>query len=208
MESIPERLAYVGRRMFERRLADMAGGNISARTGDQIYISPRYSGSRHHWQLTPEDIIKGDVTNDALLENPRFSREGKLHLAIYRTFPDVHGIVHAHPFHVLPFCVAGRAIEPVLEATQKFGLVKVVKGAPAHSQELAANVVAGLKGKEANIRKQAAAVLMPKHGIVVAGKDLFAALDALERIDWNAWCIIAQGLLPASPLQYNPPESA
>ncbi len=207
MESIPEKLAYVGRRMFERRLADMAGGNISARDGDQVYISPRYSGSRHHWQLNPEDIICGALDSDDLLNHPRFSREGKAHLAIYRHFPDVTGIVHAHPFHILPFCVAERPIEPVLEATQKFGVVEVVKGAPAHSEELAANVVAGLKGKEANIRKQAAAVLMPKHGIVVAGKDLFAALDALERIDWNAWCIIAQGLIPAWPLQYSPPGS-
>ncbi len=195
-ESLPEQLAYVGRLMFERRLADMAGGNISAREGSRIYISPRYSGSRQHWQLNPEDIIEGDIETDAILENPRFSREGKAHLAIYRNFPDVLGIVHAHPFHILPFCAASRAIEPVLEATQKFGVVDVVKAAPAHSSELAANIVAGLRGKEANIRKQAAAVLLPAHGIIVAGKDLLAAIDALERIDWNAWCILARRLMP------------
>jgi L-fuculose-phosphate aldolase len=57
---------------------------------------------------------------------------------------------------------------------------------------LAENVVAGLRGKEERIRKQAAAVLLPTHGIIVAGKDLFAAIDAVERIDWNAWCILAQ----------------
>lgn len=205
MQSIPELLAYVGRRMFERRLADMAGGNISARDGHTIYISPRYSGSKHHWQLNPEDIICGPVDSDDLLDNPKFSREGKAHLAVYRAFPDVLGIVHAHPFHVLPFCVAERPIEPVLEATQKFGLVPVIKGAPAHGRELAQNIVDGLRGKEENIRKQAAAVLMPKHGILVAGKDVMAALDALERIDWNCWCIMAQNLIPPTPLLYTPP---
>lgn len=208
MASIPEQLAYVGRRMFERRLADMAGGNISARDGDRIYISPRYSGSRHHWQLEPEDIISGDLHGDELLTNPKFSREGKAHLAVYRHFPEVSGIIHAHPFHILPFCVAERPIEPVLEATQKFGLVEVVKGAPAHTDELAANVVAGLRDKEANIRTQAAAVLMPKHGILVAGKDIMAALDALERIDWNAWCIMAQALIPIELMAYTPPGAA
>ncbi len=196
MTTIQEQIAYVGRRMFERRLTDMCGGNVSARQGDCIYISPRFSGSKKHWQLTADDIISGDLHTDALLENPLFSREGKAHLAIYRNFPDVGAVIHAHPFHILPFCVTGRSIEPVLEATQKFGLTEVIKPAPAHSAELAENVVTGLRGKEASIRKQAAAVLLPQHGIIVAGKDLLAAVDALERLDWNAWCILAQGLLP------------
>lgn len=205
MQTIPELLTYVGRRMFERRLADMAGGNISVRDGDTIYISPRYSGSKYNWQLNPEQIISGPVDTDDLLANPNFSREGKAHLAVYRTFPDVTGIIHAHPFHILPFCVAERPIEPVLEATQKFGMVPVIKGAPAHGPELAANIVEGLRGKDENIRAQAAAVLMPKHGILVAGKNVMAALDALERIDWNCWCIMAQNLIPPTPIQYIAP---
>jgi L-fuculose-phosphate aldolase len=130
------------------------------------------------------------------LENPNFSREGKAHLAIYRAFPDVQGIIHAHAFHIQPFAAASRPIEPVLEATQKFGVINLVDYAPSHTDELAKNIVSGFLGKEEQIRKQAAAVLIPTHGIFVAGKDLLSALDALERIDWNAWCILARGLLP------------
>jgi L-fuculose-phosphate aldolase len=205
MESIAEQIAYVARRMFERRLTDMAGGNVSARCDDTIYISPRFSGSRHHWQIDPAGVLSAPLAGDELLAHPMGSRESKVHLAIYRHFPEVTGIIHAHPFHVLPFCVAERPIEPVLEATQKFGVIPVVKGAPAHSPDLASNVVAGLKGREANIRKQAAAVLAPRHGIFVAGKDLLAAIDALERIDWNAWCILAQAAIPTQPVSYTPP---
>ncbi|HAJ37025.1 MAG TPA: hypothetical protein DCL15_15195 [Chloroflexi bacterium] len=200
---IPEQIVYVARRMFERRLTDMAGGNISARAGDAIYITPRYAGSKQHWQLSTEDILCGALTGEELLRQPRFSREGKAHLAIYREFPDVGAVIHAHPFHVLPFCVAGRAIEPVIEATQKFGVTPVVPFAPAHSADLAQHVVDGLRGREASIRKQAAAVLLPKHGIIVAGLDLWAAIDALERIDWNAWCILSQGMFPPAPIPYN-----
>jgi len=196
MDDIRTQLAYVGRMLFERRLADMAGGNISARQGERIFISPRYSGSQRHWQLQPEDFVEGPIDTDEVLSHPLFSREGRAHLAIYRNFPDVLGVIHAHPFHVMPFCAAGREIPPVLEQTQKFGVVRVVKGAPAHSPQLAEYVVEGLRGQEEAMRKQAAAVLMPQHGIIVAGKDLLAALDALERIDWNAWCILAQALLP------------
>ena len=195
MASIAEQIVYVGRMMFERRLTDTSGGNVSARRGDVAFITPRYTGSRRHWQLAAGDIISGSIHGDELQNHPQFSREGKAHLFIYRAFDDVGAVIHAHPFHVLPFCVAGRPIEPVLEATQKFGVVAPIEAAPAHSQELAERVVRVLRGKEANIRKQAAAVLLPRHGIIVAGKDLLAALDAVERIDWNAWCILAQGLM-------------
>jgi L-fuculose-phosphate aldolase len=195
MATIPEQIVEFGRLMFERKLLDMAGGNISAREGDKLYISPAYSGSRQHWQLSPQDIICGDINNDEVLKDPRFSREGKAHLAIYRNFPDVNGVIHAHSFHILPFSAVEKEIKPVLEATEKFGVVPVVKAARAHTQDLADHIIEGLRGKEENIRKQAAAVLMPQHGIIVAGKDLLSAVDALERIDWNCWCILAGKLI-------------
>lgn len=203
-QSIPEQIVCVARLMFERRLTDMAGGNISVRDGDRLFITPRFAGSKQHWRLSPDDILCGPITGDAIMQQPRFSREGKAHLAVYHTFPDVGAMIHAHPFHVLPFCVAGRSIEPVLEATQKFGLTPVVPYAPAHSENLAHYVVDGLRGRETSIRKQAAAVLLPKHGIIVAGLDLLAAIDALERIDWNAWCILSQSMMPAAPIPYEP----
>ena len=200
MTSIQDQIIYVGHRLFERKLLDMCGGNISVRHEDRIYITARYSASRRNWQNQPDDILVGAIDDNRLLENPACSRESRMHLAVYRNFSDVSAVIHAHPFHILPFCVAGRSIEPVLEQTQKFGVVKLVGEAPAHSQELADNVAAGLAGQEVAIQKQAAAVLLPHHGVVVAGKDLLAAMDALERIDWNAWCILAQQSLPHSKI--------
>lgn len=192
MTTIREQLALVGRRMFERKLTDMAGGNISARDGDTILISPRYSGAQFHWQLEPEQFISCDTASDEVLSNPLFSREGKAHLAIYREFPEVQAVIHAHAFHIQPFAVASRPIPPVMEATDKFGTIPVIKQAPAHSADLAGYVVEGFRGQEGRIKTMAAAVLLPRHGIIVAGKELFATLDALERIDTNCWCIMAQ----------------
>jgi L-fuculose-phosphate aldolase len=188
--TIPEQITYVAQMMFARRLTDIAGGNISVRDGETMYISPRYAGTHQHWSLSPDDIISGPIQGAELLEHPRFSREGRAHLEFYRHFPDVGSVIHAHSYNIQVFVAAQKPIPPVLEATQKFGVIDLVKYAPAHSQDLADNIVAGLMGKEERIRKQAAAVLIPTHGIIVAGKDLFSALDALERIDWNAWCII------------------
>lgn len=195
MQEVREQIAYVGRMLFERRLTDFSGGNVSMRHGDRIYISPRYAGSVQHWNISPDDVIDGPIATNELFDHPRFSREGRAHVDIYRTFPDATGVIHAHPFHVLPFCVAGKPLDPPLESARKFERVDIVPYAPAHSQALADSIVAGFKGKDHIIRKQAAALLLAEHGIIVAGKDLLAALDAVERIDWNAWCVLAQKLL-------------
>ncbi len=195
LPSLPELIVYCARMMFERKLTDISGGNMSAREGDEFYITPRYAGAKQHWMLEPHDILKGKIGTDAILEDPRCSREARAHLAVYRNFPDVQAVIHAHPYHVLAFCTAEKPIEMVLESTQKFERVELVEAAPSHSQTLADNIVAGLRGYEDSIRTQAAAVLIPRHGILVAGKDLLAALDALERIDWNARCILLGRLI-------------
>jgi L-fuculose-phosphate aldolase len=195
MTSIPEQLAMVGRRMFDRKLTDMAGGNISAREGDLIYISPRYSGSIYHWQLEPEQLICAPFLTDDIFSHPELSRESKAHIAIYRNFPNVQAVIHAHAFHIQPFAATCRPIPPVLEANDKFGVIPVARAAHAHSADLAENVVEALRGQEDRIGVQAAAVVLPRHGIIVAGKSLLATIDALERIDWNCWCILSQRLL-------------
>ena len=95
----------------------------------------------------------------------------------------------------MPFCAATKPIEPLIDAAMIFGPIEPVAYAPPNSQELADNIVAGLQGKEELIANFAAPVLMPKHGVMIAGKDLYAALEALIKIDMNAWCILAQKLL-------------
>ena len=194
-KSPPEQVAYIAQLMFERNLTDIAGGNVSLRDGDIVYISPRYAGSKWHWHLDPVDIISGSIETNELLENPSFSREGLSHIAVYRSFPMVTGIIHAHAPNVLPFCSLELPMEPVIRSTKKFGVLEYHNHTPEYSQEQADSIVEKLRGKETMIQESAAAVLMPQHGIFVAGKDIWTAIDSLERINTNAWCIIARKIL-------------
>ncbi len=184
-----EILCEAGRIMFSKRLTDMAGGNISLRVGNTVYMSPRYAGQRYHWNLTPEAIVSGDPETDEITQKPEFSREGWSHLYLYRSFPQVQAVVHAHPFHVMPYTAFCKPIDPVLEGTQKFGVIGFCEAAPAHSRALAEHVLAAMQGKEAYMHVQAAAVLIPYHGIILAGETFDKTLDALERIDENAYCL-------------------
>jgi L-fuculose-phosphate aldolase len=182
--------------LFERQLTDAAGGNVSARVGDLVCITPRYSGSKHQWHLRPEQVIVSDLQGNMLAGEGEISREAKVHYRLYTDFPDGGAVVHAHARNALVFASACQPIEPVLEDTLKFGTIRVSRYAPAHSGDLAEFIAAELAGQDEHIRKQAAGVLAPWHGLFVVGKDLDAAFDATERIDTNARCILLSRLLP------------
>ena len=194
------RIADIGRLMYERHLTDAAGGNISARVNDVVCVTPRYAGSKHQWRLRPEQVIVASLDGAKLDGDGEISREAKVHFRLLSSFPDGKAVVHGHPRHVMVFAMAARPIVPVLENMLKFGVVKVCRFAPAHSTELPEYIAAEMQGQEAAIRKQAAAVLAPWHGLFVLGKDLESAYDAAERIDVNAHCILMSRLLPGEPV--------
>ena len=191
------KIAETGKMVFERHLTDAAGGNISVRVGDQVCITPRYSGSKRHWHLQPDQVLLSDSLGNKLDGDGDISREAKVHYRLYKEFPDGTAVLHSHPRHVMVFVASGQPIEPILEATLKFGTIPVVKNyAPAHSEKLADRIAEAMQGKDEAIRKYAAGVMAPWHGLFVVGKDLDAAFDLTERIDTNAYCILMSRLLP------------
>jgi hypothetical protein len=78
-----EHLARIGALLFERRLTDAGGGNISVQVGDLICLSPRYSGNQHQWQLHPEQVLVIDRQRNILAGNGSLSRESQVHVRLY-----------------------------------------------------------------------------------------------------------------------------
>jgi L-fuculose-phosphate aldolase len=197
IQAMREKITVIGRMLFDRQLTDAAGGNVSARVGDRVCITPRFAGQKHQWRLRPEQVLVCDLAGNKLEGEGDVSREAKVHFRLFHDFPDGTAVVHCHPRNVLVFCANNQPILPVIEATWKFGEIKVVPFAPAHSQALADYVAGAIQGQEARIRKQAAAVMGCWHGLFVLGRDLDAAFDAAERIDTNARIILMGGALQA-----------
>jgi L-fuculose-phosphate aldolase len=188
----PETLVYIGRLMFARKLTDIAGGNISCRDGDRLYISPTRAGEAWHWQLEEEDILSAPVASDELFDNPAHSRESLSHLLIYRAFPYVNAILHAHPEHVLPFCAAVKPIPAVLKAAERYGpRFEFIPDAPYYSPEQGEHLVTKLGENEAIMKEHAGVALLPQHGIFVAAPDMTRAIDCLDQMNTNAWCYLA-----------------
>jgi len=188
-----ELVAQVGKIMLERNLTDLAGGNISMRVNDKIAMSPSYAGTRKFWQLKPEDVLVLDLQGNLLEGEGKISREAPVHLKLLNSFyPQGQAVIHAHPRNIMVFCAARQVIPPVLENTCKFGEINLAEYARGgvHNRQLAENVYKALCGQENRMAGQAAAVMVPWHGLFAAGKDLYSVLDAVERIEVNARCII------------------
>jgi L-fuculose-phosphate aldolase len=86
----------------------------------------------------------------------------------------------------MTFSCVGTPLEPTTEYTRKFGTVGLIPETPAHSPELATNVVQSLLPQREGLRHRALAVMLPYHGIVIAGRDLDDAYDTLERLAVSA----------------------
>lgn len=190
-----EHLVTIARLVFLRRLTDASGGNISLRQGDHVFMSPSQAGSKQQWQIGPEDVVTLDLQGN-LVEGPdRRTREWQIHLGIYNAFEVAGGIIHAQAGYLMAFVAAGKPIPPVLEHTLKFGTIGLAKPAKAHSAELAYSVVEALEPQRDDLKTHALATLIPQHGIVVVGRDLDDAFDALERIETNAQAILLGSLI-------------
>jgi L-fuculose-phosphate aldolase len=189
-------MVEISRLLYGRFLTNSAGGNVSCRIGDRIYITPRGLGSKHRWQLREDMVLVLDQDLNPIEGDPcQISRESKMHFACYRHFSEVNGVIHAHPRYLSVFASAGRPVVPTLDYTEKFGTMGVVPPLPSHSQELADAVVEKLAPNQTKLAKNGLGLVLAGHGVVTVGRDLVDAYDTLERLEWSAHILLSRGAL-------------
>lgn len=192
-----ERIAELGKLMFDRKLSDTAGGNISARVGTHICITPRFAGSKYQWNLRPEQVLVTESDGKKLDGDGEISREAKVHYALLKAFPQSGAVVHSHTMNIMVFCCANVSMPPVMEATQKYGKIPVCPYATAHSGLLAEYLLGHFNGQDERIKSCGTAVMAAYHGLFTLSPDLEAGFDVTERLDRNAYIILqSRSLFP------------
>ena len=161
------------RELAESGLVLGSAGNVSARAGDLVLITP--TGARLA-TLTEDELAVVDL-DGALVDGPLLpTSELPLHLAVYRHF-DAGAVVHTHPpMATAVACVADEL--PCIHYTQMTlgGAIRVAPYATFGTDELAASVVGALQGRSA--------VLMGGHGAVTHGADVATAMAATQLLEW------------------------
>ncbi len=111
MSDILNELITTAKALVSDGLVRGAGGNVSAREGDTMWISPSgfsFSDAR------PEDypgvsIEKGEI----IVGDRRPSSEVLMHLAIYRNRPEINAVIHTHPPITIALTAAGHSLKPM-----------------------------------------------------------------------------------------------
>lgn len=155
-------------------LSPQMSGNVSARNGNAILITP--SGIPYT-ELSPEDISEIAMDGEVLAGPHAPSSEWQMHAAIYEAFPEAGGIVHAHSGFATVLAVMKREIPPFhyMVAVAGGRNIRVADYATFGTAELARNAVAALQGRRA--------CLLAHHGQIAFGETIEAALHLAHEVE-------------------------
>ena len=177
---LKEQICEIGRRLYAREFAAANDGNITIRLNEKEVLCTPTMVSKGY--LKCEDICKVDYDGKQLAGRKKRSSEVLLHLAVYKTRPDVNAVVHCHPPHATAFAVAHEPIPKcVLPEVEVFlGEVPIAKYATPGDQRLPNTIVPYVK--DCNT------ILLANHGTVSWGPTCELAYFNTEIID--AYCRI------------------
>jgi len=191
-----EEMCVTAALMWERRLTNAAGGNFAARAAEgHILITPSMMSLRKHCVLEPKDILLIDYDKNILEGEGELSREGEMHLYLLTHFENIGAAFHAHPFHCMPFVAAGQNIPSMTEATMGRGEVGCIPWTKAYTHELAEAVAKYYEDHRELANRKPIGVILPLHGVVVTGPDIYEAYSMLERVECDAYCALMSGFV-------------
>lgn len=149
--------------------------NLSARIGDSLVITS--TGSVQG--LTPESLsvvdLDGVVREGSM--DPTNREIVTMHTRVYRSRPEVGGVIHTHSPHLLAFALANKPLPDRYEALLRFGQadeVPVVAWAPRGSDRSVDGIIEAIEERRAT-----SAVLLGNHGVLVFGESVAAAASLL-----------------------------
>jgi len=108
--SLREEVWRANRRLPEEGLVSLTWGNVSARSDDGRTFAIKPSGVPYA-DLTPDDIVVLDLDGTIVAGDLRPSMDTATHLELYRAFPCIGAVVHAHSTYGTAFCQARSPID-------------------------------------------------------------------------------------------------
>lgn len=171
---IKKEICEIGKRLYDLGLIVANEGNISFRFDKNcIFITPSMVCKG---ELSPRDIVRMDY-HGKYVSKYIPSSEWRIHLSIYRNFPEIDAVIHTHPPFSTAFSVTRiEQFEHILPEILIFESgIKVVPYAPPSSDKLAEQVVRHLENSKV--------LLLQNHGLLTVGKDLKEAFSHTERCE-------------------------
>jgi L-fuculose-phosphate aldolase len=170
-----EEIAEACRSLAAAGLVSGTSGNLSAREGDAIAVTPTGGVLA---EMTPEDVTVVDLQGNVIDGGLAPTSEIGLHLGVYDRY-GAGAVVHTHaPVATALSCVLDELPCVHYEMLLLGGTVRVAPYRTFGSPELAAAVHEALEGRTA--------ALLANHGTVTHGADVAGAVRATEVLEWAA----------------------
>ncbi|GAA4670099.1 class II aldolase/adducin family protein [Streptomyces chumphonensis] len=173
------------RRTADSGLVVGTSGNVSARVGDVVLVTP--SGMPYD-RLTPADLCAVHLDGRPAAGHRAPTSELPLHLAVYRE-TDAAAVVHTHAVHATAASTLVDELPAVhYMAAALGGPVRVAPYAIYGTPELADHLLTALRGRTG--------CLLRNHGTVVYGRDLDQAYDHTAQLEWMCRVWLAAAAVP------------
>lgn len=184
---LSRQIIEIGRRLIDAELSDGTTGNISARCSDpgSVLITP---SARDYRLLTERDLVRVHLESGKLEGRLKPSSEWHLHVAIYRTRPNINAIIHHHGTWSSAVAVARVLIPVLIDEAADIGPITIAPYALSGSEELA-------QAASKELAKGGNAVLLANHGVVTVGQDLKETLRRALQVERLAKIYIGAELL-------------
>lgn len=117
LEELKDRVFAANLDLVDKGVVIYTWGNVSGISDDRKYMVIKPSGVDYAG-MSPDDMVVVNIETGEKVEgkwNP--SSDTKTHLALYRKYPEIKGIVHTHSTNAVAFAQAGIDI-PALGTTQ------------------------------------------------------------------------------------------
>jgi L-fuculose-phosphate aldolase len=170
-------ISEFGRRMLEQGLTKGTGGNISARDGDTVAISP--SGMPYD-EIDPEDVPTVDLQGDHVSGDRVPSSERRMHATILREREDVGAVVHTHSPYATTFASLDEAVSPSHYLIAFVGDEIPVSGYATYGTADLAELAIEALGDEYD------ACLLKNHGTIAVGDTVEAAFERALMVEYCA----------------------
>ncbi|MET8940118.1 class II aldolase/adducin family protein [Streptomyces rubiginosohelvolus] len=148
-------------------------GNVSARVGDLVLVTP--SGVPYD-RLGPDDAVGVDLEGHQVIGDLGPTSELPLHLAVYRS-TDAAAVVHTHAVHAT-------AVSTLVAEVPLVHYAAAILGGPVRTAAYARYGTPELADAMLEALRDRTGCLLANHGTVTYGDTLDQAYDRTAQLEW------------------------
>ncbi|WP_102026654.1 class II aldolase/adducin family protein [Salirhabdus sp. Marseille-P4669] len=176
MSQVIEQLKQYANKIVDTGLVVGAGGNLSMRDGNIMYLSPSGFDLK---EIEDHQWVRVHIETGEVLDDLKPSSEILMHLECFRKRPDITAVLHAHPSYSVGVSSTGQTIPPLFPDYP--AMVKSV----AYLEYMIPTTHV-LADAVAEVIEENDVVVMRNHGVLTVGKTMKEAFFFMQLVEESA----------------------